>query len=159
MSSLCFSGISQTTWTTILKVVDVNSIARYTDEELIFLMSNIKGIGEGTIRTILKERRKYIDDIIWAMANMNIVHEEIIDNPNKKVIRFSGIRDKDDIFTTKLRSLGHDVAESSVTKSTNILIVPSYDFTSDKVIKAKETPGCQIISYRDFVSATDRYLL
>jgi hypothetical protein len=53
-----------------------------------------------------------------------------------KVIRFSGVRDKE--LEMRLTAEGHDCSEGSVTKSTDILIIPFNGFSSTKVSKAME---------------------
>ena len=54
-----------------------------------------------------------------------------------KVIRFSGVRD--DELEARLCASGHDCSSSSsVTKSTDYLIVPFKDYTSTKVEKARK---------------------
>ena len=72
-----------------------------------------------------------------------------------KVIRFSGIRDKE--LENKLRLMGHDCSDGSVTNNTNILIVPYNGFISTKVEKAM-SKGIKIIPLDEFKLNMETYL-
>ena len=74
---------------------------------------------------------------------------------NGKVIRFTGFRDKE--LTDKLNNLGHDAGEGSISKKTDILLIPVSGFKSTKTSKAKKL-GITIIPVDDFVMNLEEYL-
>ena len=157
MSSLGFSNIAATTWKLILSNVSMQDILDMTDEELWISLHRIKGIGDATIDIVSRERELFKDDISWMVNNMsNIIITKGTSQEVKKVIRFSGINDKNLINQLSLE--GYDIAHSAVTKNTDILIIPIYGFTSDKVTKAEALPNCKIVTLQDFVDNMKKYL-
>lgn len=158
MSSLGFSNIAAITWKIILSHISMQDILDMTDEELWVCLHKIKGIGDTTINIVCRERELFRKDISWMVNNMNnIITTKGTIREAKKVIRFSGITDKNLINQLSLE--GYDIAHSAITKNTDILIIPMYGFTSDKVTKAEALPNCKIVTLQDFVNNMNNYLL
>lgn len=138
LGSLGFTGISNLKWKTILKSVSLADIIKLDKNVLFFrLNSSGKGIGSKTASVILNEKPFFIKDLTYIYNMPNVIftkgnNDEIIELG--KTIRFSGIRDKE--LENKLNSKGHDCSEGSVTKNTDILIIPFNGYTSGKVDKA-----------------------
>ena len=86
------------------------------------------------------------------MGNLNIVSSVGADK--KVCIRYSGIRNKQ--LMEQLISMGYDAKDSSVTKSTDILLVPYEGFTSSKTSKAGE--NTMIIPVDYFIENMDNIL-
>ena len=52
----------------------------------------------------------------------------------------------------------NDADDSSVTKKTNILLIPYEGFSSSKVTKAQSIPGIKIIPINDFLANMENYV-
>ena len=73
-----------------------------------------------------------------------------------KIIRFTGCR-PDEELSTYLSSKGCDArGDASVTRNTDILVVPYIGFSSSKTSKAG--PDTVIVDMADFKANTDKYL-
>ena len=71
-----------------------------------------------------------------------------------KQIRFTGCRDQQ--LAELLCNAGYDADDSSVTKKTDILLIPYKGFVSGKVTKAPQ--NCMIVPIADFKSNMEFYL-
>lgn len=140
LGSLGFSNIAAAKWKTILKKVQLSTIIQASYSDLFFqLSSSGKGIGSKTADTIMKEREVFKKDLIYIYNMPNVIftkgdNGEVIELG--KVIRFSGVRDKD--LENRLSAKGHDCSDGAVTKNTDFLIIPFVGFSSGKVSKALE---------------------
>lgn len=140
LGALGFSGIASGKWKLILKIASLKDIITLNDAMLMSLISNnIKGISYKTASVIVKERQNFMKDLLFIYNNMDNI---ILSKGNNdemigvcKTIRFTGIRDKD--LMVSLSNIGHDCSEGSVTKATDILLIPYEGFESSKVAKAK----------------------
>ena len=164
LGSLGFSGVSNGKWKKILTVVPLNRIIQESDFLLRNTLANAgKGIGDKTIAVIVEERKYFLKDLsyIYNMPNliMTAGGSNVIIKPGK-TIRFSGVRDKN--LERELNAAGHDCTDGSVTKTTDILIVPYAGFVSTKTEKAEQynTSGSHImiVPLVDFVNNKSMYL-
>ena len=140
LGAIGFSDIGVAKWKTILKSVTLHDIITDSDNNLFFKLTNSgKGIGPKTSATILNERKFFKKDLTYIYNMPNVIMSKG-NNDNSitlgKVIRFTGVRDKE--LEMRLTSEGHDCSEGSVTKATDILIIPFTGFSSTKVSKAME---------------------
>jgi hypothetical protein len=113
----------------------------------------IKGVGSGTIKVIIDEYKYFRPDIQAILDNCHIIDSK--DIKLGKSIRFTGCRNKqlEELLITK----GYDAdGNASVTKSTDILIVPYDGFTSTKTSKVSE--NTMIIPIQEFIDHMDKYL-
>ena len=78
------------------------------------------------------------------------------DNICKGEIRFTGFRNLQ--LAEQLNTAGYDAGDSSVTKKTDILLIPYEGFTSSKVNKAKNNPNTKIIPVQDFIENSKKYI-
>jgi NAD-dependent DNA ligase len=140
LGALGFSDIGVAKWKAILKSVTLNEIITESDTALFFKLNNSgKGIGPKTSSTILNERKFFQKDLVYIYNMPNVIMSKGNNDTAitvGKVIRFSGVRDKE--LEMRLTAEGHDCSEGSVTKSTDILIIPFNGFSSTKVSKAME---------------------
>ena len=83
------------------------------------VLSKIKGIGESTINTIMSEYGFFINDLHYILNGVK--YQNSMDIKLIKV-RFTGVRNKE--LVDYLNANGYDAGEGSVTKDTDILIVP-----------------------------------
>ena len=149
MGAIGFTGIATKTWELILSKFTIQMIDDFIVNQgwdiFNYEMGLIKGIGPTTTETIFNEWNYFREDIVYMMNNANIIHYQPISG---KKIRATGFRDKQ--LFEYLRSLGFDADDNgSLTKDTDILLVPQEGFTSSKTHKATQY-GVQIIPVNDF---------
>lgn len=155
VGSLGFSNIAIEKWKLILKHIPLLAIMVLPDQELKDRLVSIKGIGPSAADIIVEERELFMDDLITISQMMNI--KLIMDEDEGKIIRFSGIRDKE--LTEQLQAQGIDISDSAgVSKNTDILIVPHDGFTSTKTQKAVSNGTTVIVSLDEFKANMDKYL-
>ena len=123
------------------------------DEGMIFAkLSSMKGIGNITAKNIIDDYQYYRVDIDY-IKNFNIINSK--DIQTKKQIRFTGCRNKQ--LEELLNSRGYDAnGNASVTKQTDILLVPYAGFKSSKTSKISD--HTLIIPIGDFMNDMERYL-
>lgn len=140
LGSLGFTGISNLKWKTILKSVSLAELIKLDKNTLFFrLHSSGRGIGSKTADTIINERPFFIKDLTYIYNMPNVIFTKGDNNESielGKVIRFTGVRDSE--LERRLTQKGHDCSDGSVTKNTDILIIPFVGYTSGKVNKALE---------------------
>lgn len=166
LGSLGFTNIAATKWKNILRSVPLSTIIKASKTELFFkLNSSAKGIGDKTADIINKERDFFLEDLhyIYNMPKVVLSKGDNLDAISLgKVIRFSGIRDKE--LETRLISKGHDCSDGSVTKNTDFLIVPNISYSSGKITKAQEYNAkssnhkIKILTIDEFKLNEDTYL-
>lgn len=155
MGSIGFTGIAVETWKKILNVVPLISIAVETDDRLYQKLIAIRGIGDVTANTIVKERHDLYSDISEIINLTNIILTYGF--KDGKIIRFTGCRPSEDLYDY-LTNKGCDArGDAGVTKSTDILVVPYNGFTSSKTSKVSDT--CIIVDMAEFSQNTDKYIL
>ena len=163
MGSLGFTSMAHLKWQSILqyiKLADLYSLYQScstVDEFRMCLYNVIPGIGEATCNTITNEFNFFEKDILFIINNINIFNSYGTNNPNAKQIRFTGFRNQQ--LSEQLITLGYDAdCNASVTKKTDILLVPYDGFVSAKVEKAKANDNTKIIPVDEFVNNMDKYL-
>lgn len=133
LGSLGFSSMASTKWKAILQKVSLDELINLDPISLsAILQAKPNRIGPKTIQVVLEERKLFFEDLV-AVKNLSnlITGGEMNRNSASKVIRFSGCRDVQ--LMMELNKLGHDCSEGSVTKNTNVLLVPFMGFNSTKV--------------------------
>lgn len=153
--SIGFDNISDRTWKRIFDNYGISDfLSNYGNGEFIDGIISIKGIGNSILNTILTELPFFIDDL----KEMVSMYRNILPSKGtiKKVqVRCTGFRDKE-LFTA-LRSIGYDADDNaSVTKSTDILLIPYEGFSSSKTSKVGE--NCKIIPVKEFSKDVSKYL-
>lgn len=166
LGSLGFTGISNLKWKTILKSVSLAELIKLDKNTLFFrLHSSGRGIGSKTADTIINERPFFIKDLTYIYNMPNVIFTKGDNNESielGKVIRFTGVRDSE--LERRLTQKGHDCSDGSVTKNTDILIIPFVGYTSGKVNKALEynsknnSHKIQIITLDEFRLNESSYL-
>lgn len=154
IGALGFTGLSSRKWKLILSTISIRDLVKLSEEELYNTISNIKGLGEAAARVLLNELPFYAEDINYIINNMNIIDSTSIKIMGK-IIRFTGTRDYE--LEAQLKSMGHDAdSKGTVTKDTDILIVPYSGFTSTKTNKVSN--DCIVVSLDEFRSNINKYL-
>ena len=72
-------------------------------------------------------------------------------------IRFTGVRNKQ--LAELLNTAGCDAGEGSITKDTDILLIPYEGFTSSKVTKAMSNPQIKIVPIQQFIDNMNDYIV
>lgn len=148
VGALGFSGIAQKTWQMIFEQFTIKEFteAMSTDPRFLYRLAGINGIGEATIETIYQEYPKFEKDF-YTIANMSNIIDSKFAKPAGPSVRCTGFRDR--AFMEYLRGLGYDAPnEGSVTKTTDILLVPYNGFTSGKLNKVG--PSTRIVPVDEF---------
>ena len=155
VGALGFSNIATKKWKLIFQHMTLNQLYDLILEgNLRVKLSMIKGIGPMIIDTIEEEFQFFKEDIEYILFKMTNICPSI-DMVQGKSIRCSGFRNKE--LMEQLRSQGYDADDNgSVTKSTDILLVPYEDYSSGKTRKAG--PNTIIVPVQEFVENMDKYL-
>ena len=158
LGSLGFDNVSNKTWELILSKLPYDEFKRIIETDTVAManiLKSIKGIGVNTADTIIDEYPYFKNDIDFLRStNPNII--KYIKLSGKK-IRATGFRDKAlfEMLRTKYNCDADD--NGSLTKDTDILLVPSEDHKSTKTAKAISY-GVQIVPVHEFLSNIDKYL-
>ena len=155
VGALGFTDAAANTWKLILNTISLGQfylmMNKYLyderDKSIINTMMNIKGIGEATVKTIVREYPYFIEDITYILENVN--HTSVMLNKPIKV-RFTGVRNQ--ILVNILNEMGYDAGEGGVTKDTDILIVPYEGYNSGSKYKKAKEYGIKIIPIKEFVN-------
>ena len=155
VGALGFTGIAQEKWKLILTNFSLLGLmTNYNKSGFVETLTSVKGIGPATAETIRNEMWFFIKDLTRIVEMENII-TSYGNNVETKVIRFTGFRDK--ALVERLKSMGFDAGEGSVTKKTDILLIPCEGFTSTKTVKA-EKDNIMIVPVEDFIANMDKYL-
>lgn len=158
MSSLGFTSIGVQKWKIILKVYSIPEFvkAMSIDQDLIYdEITHIKGMSDQTARTVMEEYPRYKRDIETILSTCNII--ETKSTKTLKEIRFSGCRNPE--LEQQLCAMGNDAnSNASVTKKTDILIIPYEGYSSTKVNKAQSNGTTIIVTMADFTNDMSKYL-
>lgn len=153
IGALGFTDIAANTWKLIFNYTDLEDLEcelyycypEFLDIEpdvygdrnlwvngLVNELMSIKGIGESTAYTIINEYPYFKNDLIYILDNIKYQDSKGI---KLTKVRFTGVRDSE--FVNYLNANGYDAGEGSVTKDTDILIVPTEGYnTGSKYNKA-----------------------
>jgi NAD-dependent DNA ligase len=153
IGSIGFTDMAANTWKLIFSVVTLDQLAelfavyfKTGEDNITPILKGIKGIGEATIRTLLTEFRFFAEDIIYILYNVDYSNSMGVKSTK---VRFTGVRDAK--LVNILNSMGYDAGEGSVTKDTDILIIPSEGYkTGSKYNKAVQY-GVRIVPIHQFV--------
>lgn len=153
IGSLGFTNVASETWKKILSNIPLfELISRYNNGYIENALSNIRGIGPITTTTIISELPYFMNDIITITKMPNVIQSY---GAKQITVRWTGCRDAE--LETKLCSMGIDAnSKLSVTKNTNILVVPYTGFSSSKANKVG--PNTMVVAINDFKANPDIYL-
>ena len=153
VGSLGFTNMAKSNWKAILSTMTISELINTGTEDLYRRLTSLKGIGSSKATVILEELPYFIDDLLYITSMNNVIPHKY--NNTSKIIRFTGCRDVS--LVVQLTNLGHDIGEGSVTKETNILIIPHAGYTSSKVDKAMKL-GILCLPLSEFKDNLEKYL-
>lgn len=156
IGALGFTGIAQEKWKLILSHFSpLWLMANFDNDEFVPTLTTVKGIGPSTAETIKNEMWFFIKDLTRIIEMENVIPTYGQHKISSMVIRFTGFRNKS--LIDKLNSMGIDAGEGSVTKGTNILLIPVEGFTSSKTAKADKY-NVMILPVDEFITNMDKYI-
>ena len=152
VGALGFTDLAANTWKLIFSNISLEDlyfiyedIIKYGYSVTLNNLKNVKGIGPASLSTILNELEYFIYDIEYILFKVKYQDSKGI---KLTKVRFTGVRDKE--LVDYLNANGYDAGEGSVTKDTDILIVPSDGYnTGSKYNKAVQY-GVTIKSIQQF---------
>ena len=134
LGSLGIEGISTKTFENMLVYITMDEIIDLCKDKNIEFFTAIPGIKEKTSKKIVKGINSSRELISFLRKSLNVLPE-----PNKNsslfTVVFTKVRDND--LEDYIREMGGEVS-NTITKSTNILVVPIKNISSSKVDKAKK---------------------
>lgn len=154
VGALGFTDMAANTWKLIFSRITLeqfNMLMFYHmenhDNTIIGILTEIKGIGSASIKTILDEFMYFEQDIRYILKNVK--YQDSMGTKLTKV-RFTGVRNAE--LVDYLNANGYDAGEGSVTKDTDILIIPSEGYnTGSKYNKAVQY-GVTIKPIQEFMN-------
>lgn len=160
VGSLGFTNVGSEKWKIIFCKYDLHKFVNLMNNNCLPIetLTNLKGLGPETVNTIFNEYEFFKEDIMFidSLKNVKSIKHDI-ENINVKKIRFTGVRDSE--LINYISSMGHDInGTGSVTKDTDILIVPYENYSSGKVTKALSNESTLIVPIDLFKSNLDSYL-
>ena len=157
VGALGFSNIAAKTWKSIFKVLSFQELLSIPANELYSRIVNIKGCGEATANAIVAERQYFYSDLKYIFDNQIYIPTTGIEDNKEFKIRFSGFRDSQLVQVLNMDPRVDANDNEGLTKETTLLLVPSLDFKSSKVDKAKKY-GIKIATVVDFMENTNNYI-
>ena len=159
MGSLGFTGIAHKKWKSIFEKVSIKELYHLweiSDSQETFNQYLSQYLPDGITKDIIVEEFPiYAEDINFAIQN-NLLINSKDSGASKKQIRFSGVRNLQ--LMELLNTRGYDADEGSVTKKTDILLIPYEGFSSNKVNKALSQDNTIVVPINEFIDHIENYL-
>ena len=150
MGALGFEGIAEQKWKVILQnftLPELITAYASSKDEFGLMLGSVKGIGRSTIDIIIEEWEYFLEDIVLIASLSNVVQ---IRGVKQTKVRITGFRDES--LISILNDKGFDAGEGSVTKDTDVLLVPSHAHQSSKVANAIKY-GIPIMTRDEFIQS------
>ena len=160
MGSLGFTSMAYKKWQGILQFITLLDLERMyqmqPDAFMVNLINTIPSIGEVTAKTVAIEWSFFENDIKFILDNVHLINSFGNSDICKGEIRFTGFRNLQ--LAEQLNTAGYDAGDGSVTKKTDILLIPYEGFSSTKVSKAMSNPNTKIIPVQEFIENSEMYV-
>lgn len=149
VGSIGFDSISIERWRVILNNIKLSYIISASTKDLRDSLQLVKTIGPTIADSIINGRMVLREDL-YTISQMKNVKSSYRGNnigiQDRKSVRFTGFRSEE--LTKAFNDAGFDAdGNKSVTKKTDILIIPYYGFDSTKLHKI--SPTCRILDESD----------
>ncbi len=156
IGSLGFTNVAAKKWKIVFDYTTLKEFVETMDRSIddgTQLLLNIPKLGVSAAQTIITEYKFYKEDIHTILEKANVIDSKFV--KVGKSIRFTGCRNKQ--LEELLRNKGYDAdSDGSVTKSTDILIIPYSGFTSTKT--AKVGPSTIVVPIDEFMNDMEKFL-
>ena len=152
IGALGFTNTAAETWKKILSSISIDELMARAAHDLDYVVTHIKGIGPKTAQIIVTEFPYFMRDIdtIRHMPNVIFTYGQ-----KQITVRWTGCRDNE--LESKLCAMGIDAnSKQSVTKTTNILVVPYTGYSSSKL--DKKGPNTIVVPLDEFKANYAYYL-
>lgn len=164
IGSLGFTGIAHKKWQMILEKIRLKDIydicsSFYPDYNMMkcMLEQSVPKIGTVTAYTIAKEFEFFKKDIEFILLYVNLIESFGTSSEGKMQIRFTGFRNQQ--LSEQLCNNGYDADDNaSLSKKTDILLIPYEGFNSSKVAKAMNNPHTKIVAIDKFLNNIKDYI-
>lgn len=159
IGALGFTGMAQKTWQLVLTHITLAEILNLNDMDLYMRLSPVKGIGDKKINVIKNERVLFGQDLAYILCMPNVIQTMGNATANGKRIVITGVRDSDGSLARLIKSVNPSVqlTDSSVTKTTSLLLVPTMQHQSNKVSTAIKY-GIPIVDINTFRNNVRSYI-
>jgi hypothetical protein len=157
MGALGFSGLSRKKWQAILQHATVAEFQTAFNAGFDVFRDFVicLNLTPAITKTLIEQWEFFAQDIQFIVTTMHLIDTKGNQITYKKQIRFTGFRNPQ--LCEQLNTAGYDADDGSITKKTDILLVPYAGFTSTKVDKALKY-GAQVIPVQQFLDNTNLYL-
>lgn len=161
IGSLGFTSIAAKTWKVLfdkISLEDLHSIYTSGDHKsLDVMLTNIKGIGPITAKTIVQEYEYFYNDIQFIIENRMYIPTVAKDKPDIQ-IRFTGFRDRQlEAVLNGIPGIDCD-GDTGVTKSTGILLVPMNGYNQGSKCAKAIKYGVPIVPVKDFLEDPSKFI-
>ena len=154
LGSIGFDNLSIKTFETILPIMRYEKLKENKEPPALeMFLPKIKGIGRSAALTIQYEFEKFEKDLDWMFINGNIIPWN---PPTGKKVVLSGTRDQELVDFLNNNGFICD-PDASLTKSTDLLVIPLEGYTSSKVTKALSY-GIPVVTVNDIMTNVNKYL-
>lgn len=157
MGALGFSGLSRKKWQVILQHATVAEFQTAFNAGFDVFRDFVicLNLTPAITKTLIEQWEFFAQDIQFIVTSMHLIDTKGNQITYKKQIRFTGFRNPQ--LCEQLNTAGYDADDGSITKKTDILLVPYAGFASGKVDKALKY-GAQVIPVQQFLDNTNLYL-
>ena len=162
IGALGFTSIAAKSWKLLFNKMSLEELHNiYTlDKDMNFLdavLTNIKGIGPVTSKTIIQEYEYFLDDIQFIIDNKMYIATDKKETQDIQ-IRFTGFRDREvEALLNKQPGIDCD-GDAGVTKSTAILLVPMKGYNQGSKCAKAIKYGIPIVPVQEFLDDPSKYI-
>ena len=162
IGALGFTSIAAKSWKLLFNKMSLEELHKiYTmDKDMDFLdavLTNIKGIGPITSKTIIQEYEYFLDDIQFIIDNKMYIATDKKETQDIQ-IRFTGFRDREvEALLNKQPGIDCD-GDAGVTKSTAILLVPMKGYNQGSKCAKAIKYGVPIVPVQEFLDDPSKYI-
>lgn len=162
IGALGFTSVAAKSWKLLFNKMSLEELHMiYTmDKNMNFLdtvLTNIKGIGPVTSKTIIQEYEYFLDDIQFIIDNKMYIATDKKETQDIQ-IRFTGFRDREvEALLNKQPGIDCD-GDAGVTKSTAILLVPMKGYNQGSKCAKAIKYGVPIVPVQEFLDDPSKYI-
>lgn len=160
VGAIGFKGLAQKTWQKLFTIISIDELVALNDMELYNRLSPVKGIGPATINVIKDERGYYMAELMTILNMPNLVRTTgHVQNFDKRIC-MTNVRDTDGSIRNAIDVYNPNVelTDGSVTKNTDLLLVPYDGFDRSTKVKTAIKYGIPVVSVSTFLNNVKLYI-